>query len=404
MRTFSRPHVLGLLLLATATLLPACGDKPATNEGDTDLTRAVVAWHAEQVHASYVASRKAAGEMEKAITALLAEPTQDRLEAAREAWVDARKVYAPTEAFRFREGPIDHSRDGFEGLMNAWPMDEAYVDYVEGQPTAGLMANVEVLPEITAERLVALNEKDGEENVATGWHTIEFLLWGQDQSADGPGTRPVADFADGAGATATRRRTYLREATALLLTHLDRLVEAWAPGKADNHRHHFVENLEPREALRRIVTGIGTLTVDELRGERIFVAYDTRDPENEQSCFSDTTHHDHMGNLLGIHGIWFGTLVGEDGPGLDELVAAADPAVAKDVAARFESALEAMKALPVPFDSAIQAADGSAERTAILTVIESLDALGEALAKAGKALDLEVNFEGAAEAEEPANG
>ena len=49
-------------------------------------------------------------------------------------------------------------------------------------------------PEITAEALTAANEEGGETNISTGWHAIEFLLWGQDLSATGPGARPATDY------------------------------------------------------------------------------------------------------------------------------------------------------------------------------------------------------------------
>ena len=72
-----------------------------------------------------------------------------------------------------------------------------------------------------------LHEADGvESNVATGYHAIEFLLWGQDLNGhgDGAGNRPASDFATGAactGGNCDRRGAYLRAATELLVSHLD---------------------------------------------------------------------------------------------------------------------------------------------------------------------------------------
>ena len=125
--------------------------------------------------------------MDAAIDAFVAEPTDENLAAAKEAWLAARDEYGPTEAFRFYGGPIDDEETGVEGLVNAWPLDEAYIDYVDGDPEAGIVNNPEDYPEITADVLVEANEQGGEANVSTGWHAIEFLLWGQDLSADGPG-------------------------------------------------------------------------------------------------------------------------------------------------------------------------------------------------------------------------
>ena len=114
-------------------------------------------------------------------------PTDATLEAAKEAWLTARDDYGPTEAFRFYDGPIDNPDDGPEGQINAWPMDEAYVDYVEGDASAGIVNDTAGVPEITTDVIVAANEEGGETNISTGWHAVEFLLWGQDLSDDGPG-------------------------------------------------------------------------------------------------------------------------------------------------------------------------------------------------------------------------
>ena len=81
---------------------------------------------------------------------------------------DARDDYGPTEAFRFYDGPIDNPDDGPEGQINAWPMDEAYVDYVEGKPDGRDHQRHRRLPEITTDVIVAANEEGGETNISTG--------------------------------------------------------------------------------------------------------------------------------------------------------------------------------------------------------------------------------------------
>ena len=113
--------------------------------------------------------------------------------------------------------------------MNAWPLDEAYIDYVEGSPEAGIVNLPDDYPTIDADLLVSLNEQGGEANISTGWHAIEFLLWGQDLSTDGSGARPVEDYTT--APNADRRAAYLAVASDLLLTHLGQMVDAWAPGE-----------------------------------------------------------------------------------------------------------------------------------------------------------------------------
>ncbi len=259
--------------------------------------------------------------MDAAIDAFVADPTDETLEAAKQAWLAARDDYGLTEAFRFYGGPIDDEETGPEGLINAWPLDEAYVDYVEGDDTAGIVNDPDSYPTIDAELITSLNEEGGEANISTGWHAIEFLLWGQDLSADGAGARPVADYTE--AANADRRLTYLTVTSDLLLEHLSGLVEAWAPD-AENYRAEFVAQ-EPDEALVDIITGVGELTRGELAGERMNVAYEERSQEDEHSCFSDNTTTDLVANERGIEMVITGAYPGAaEGPGLMALFESAD--------------------------------------------------------------------------------
>src|SRR5262249_43610750 len=155
----------------------------------------------------------------------VADPNDETMAAAKQAWLDARDDYGLTEAFRFYGGPIDNEDNGPEGLLNAWPMDEAYVDYVEGDPNSGIINDPPTSPTIEADPLISLNESGGETNISTGWHAIEFLLWGQDLSEDGPGARPASDYVD--APNADRRAQYLTVTTDLLVSNLQSLVDAW---------------------------------------------------------------------------------------------------------------------------------------------------------------------------------
>ena len=182
--------------------------------------------YADLVYSSYDVSLISANNMRDAIASFIAAPSDATLEAARQAWLDARDDYGPTEAFRFYDGPIDNPTDGPEGRINAWPMDEAYIDYVDGNPEAGIINDVAGYPEITTDVLVEANENGGETNISTGWHAIEFLLWGQDLSADGAGNRPVSDYT--AAPNADRRAAYLTLATDLLIEDLTSVRDQWA--------------------------------------------------------------------------------------------------------------------------------------------------------------------------------
>ena len=213
-------------ILGTAIALTGCGGDDASVSQER---KAAVAEHyADIVYSSYGASIDSAAKMQASIERFLGDPTHARLTAARKAWVDARDDYIVTEPFRFYGGPIDDPKTGPEGLINAWPMDEVYVDYVRGDPDAGIVNDRSTYPKITAEVIVEANEQGGETNISSGWHAIEFLLWGQDRSPDGPGARPAKDYTS--APNAARRAAYLRLTTDRLLADLRSVHEPWAPG------------------------------------------------------------------------------------------------------------------------------------------------------------------------------
>src|SRR5439155_5439287 len=191
-----------------------------------------------------------------------------------EAWLAARVPYSQTEVCRFYDGPIDQ----LEGAVNAWPIDENYIDYVADNPEAGVINAVSTFPAVSRELILSLNEKEGKKNVSTGFHAIEFLLWGQDMSATGPGDRPWSDYASG-GRNADRRRQYLRIVTDLLVENLQTVAAAWTDGNRGNYRSEFLA-MDPDAALANILKGMGALSGPEVAGERMTVPYETKEQED----------------------------------------------------------------------------------------------------------------------------
>ena len=374
--------------LALAAFVAGCGGGAAERAA---LTRSVIENHAEIVHASYEDSLAGVRALRAAIHRFVDDPSPATLETAREAWLQAREPYGQTEAYRFYGGPIDDA-DGPETLINAWPLDEAYVDYVEGAPESGIINDPERYPSITRDLLVSLNEAGAEENVSTGFHAIEFLLWGQDHSPDGPGTRPHSDYLEGESPNAGRRAAYLRTAADLLVDNLETLVDAWAPGQPANYRAEFVAS-DPDAALHSILVGIGVLSKSELAGERMFTAYDNQDQEDEHSCFSDNTHRDTITNALGIANVFEGRYVRTDGsviegPGLDDLLLRVDAELAATLDLLIEDSLAKVRGIPVPFDRAI--VDPEA-RPLVLEAVFALQEQGDRIAEAGTRLGLTIN-------------
>lgn len=331
---------------AASTTAPAAA--PA-GQVDEAAAKAVVAHYADMVFAVYSDAESTAKTLQTAIDTFLANPNDETLKAARTAWIAARVPYLQSEVFRFGNTIIDD----WEGQVNAWPLDEGLIDYVDksyehalGNPgaNANIIANNEIqvgedkvdVKEITPEKLASLNELGGSEaNVATGYHAIEFLLWGQDLNGTGPGAgnRPASDYMTGDGATGghnERRRTYLRAVTQLLVSDLQEMVGNWKPNVEDNYRA-TLESEPATDGLRKMLFGMGSLSLGELAGERMKVSLEANSPEDEQDCFSDNTHYSHFYDARGIRNVYLGEYTRVDGTkltgaSLSSLVAKADPA------------------------------------------------------------------------------
>lgn len=380
--------MLNTLIASARVATLACMALLATpTQAAAPTSRAVLENYAELVGTAYADTVSSARELRDAVRAFVAAPSADGLAHARRAWLEAREWYGQTEAFRFYGGPIDGD-NGPEGLINAWPLDEAYIDGVDGNPAAGIINDRK--EKITAQRLAVLNERGGEENVATGWHAIEFLLWGQDRSDTGPGAREYTDYVDGQAPNADRRRIYLVTTTDMLVNELEGVARAWAP-KGKNYRARFVTSGE--QGIQRILTGLGTLSRGELAGERMEVAMDTQDQEDEHSCFSDNTHRDIVANARGILNVWEGRYRARDGrtvegASLKDLVAARNPGVANTVSTDIAASVGLAESIQAPFDREIVGNDDSPGRKRVQAVIDALKKQTDGLVEAARALGI----------------
>lgn len=313
-----------------------------------------------------------------AVDAFLAAPSDDTLKAARAAWVAARPAYLKTETFRFYDGPIEE----VEGAINAWPMNEAYIDYVEGKPDSGIVNDPKFNLDLGG--LEGANQKQDEADVTTGWHAIEFLLWGQDLSADGPGNRPYTDYVAGAGNN-DRRRAYLKLVTDDLAHKLGELEGAWQLQNSLGYAKKL-KAMPEREVVGRMVNGMAILAGFEFMSERLAVALDSGDQEDEHSCFSDTTKQDFVYDLAGIKQVWTGDNDAGQRAGLNDLVRSQDAALADRVDGLLADAETKVAALGDPWDQVLAKPKDSPERKAAEDVVVALQALGTGLKDAGSKL------------------
>lgn len=366
-------------------LLVSCSSGP-------DL-KPVIENYADIAHAGYQDALTDAENLQQAVNNFTESPSDSTLQAAKEAWLTSRETYGRTEAFRFYGGPID-DEDGPEAQLNAWPLDESYIDYVV-EPANGdmesegtnIINSPEEFPEINKEMIASLNEQGGETNVSSGYHAVEFLLWGQDLS-DGPGggERPYTDYVTGPEGTfehQERRAKYLNETAALIVDDLQMLVNEWRPND-NNYRAFFTSEEELENSLERILNGVGKLSKGELAGERMFVSLDLRSKEDEHSCFSDNTHRDIVANAIGIRSVLTGTYTqpnGEviSGPSVLDVIAERNQQLAEEIGGTLDASVEASREIQAPFDQEILDREG---RQRIMDTINILREQGDLIAEA----------------------
>lgn len=394
-------------LLLGAGLLFWTSCTPETIDPNADLKTNVVKNYCEIVYASYEDSYNKAVDLQTALNTLVATPTQTTFDAAKTAWVAAREPYGQTEAYRFYDGPIDDA-DGPEGALNAWPLDENYIDYTRdntgGIANTGIIHDLTNYPNITASILSGANEAGGEKNISIGYHAIEFLLWGQDYidvniNVGQGGNRSYTDYTT-AATNYVRRGEYVKACAQLLIDDLATLKAEWAVG--GTYRTYF-EGLSADEALTKILTGAGVLSKSELAGERMFTALEANAVDNpqedEHSCFADNTHRDIITNALGITNVLAGTyirttgvVVGDAQYSILTLLTKVDATKATDLTTKKVAATSKVAAIPTPFDKTVTEENVN-DNGPVLQAVTALQNQGDAIAEAATALGLTISTE-----------
>ncbi|MEQ3710417.1 MAG: imelysin family protein [Tateyamaria sp.] len=406
---------LGTALLAA---VPALADKAAVLDNYADIALA-----------KYADSLTTAQTLLVAVNDLTANPSAEALQTAKDAWLAARVPYQQTEVYRFGNAIVDD----WEGKVNAWPLDEGLIDYVDASyggatdeneyAVLNVVANSSFTlsgetvdaTEITPELLEgALHEADGvESNVATGYHAVEFLLWGQDLNGHGAGagSRPWTDYAMGdacTGGNCDRRGDYLTAATELLVSDLEWVVAQWQ----DDGDARTQLTADENAGISTILTGMGSLSYGETAGERMRLGVMLNDPEEEHSCFADNTHNDHFYNAVGIRNVYLGSYTRVDGSivsgeSLSSLVAAADPAVDAEMQAKLGTAVLEMLEMKVAaeaglaYDSMLERGNAEGEAL-IMGAVNALVDQTRSIERAVAALGVEeIAFEGSDSLDNP---
>jgi putative iron-regulated protein len=370
--------------ITSASLLIACGGGSGSGSGESSSSSAtainiekaqlVLNTNADIALATYTDSVETAKTLKAALITFKNDSTEENLTATKTAWLVAREPYGQTEVYRFRNSPVD-SLD-VEGDLNAWPLGEALIDYVNtgndgddfdndqiGVTEHGFGDDITAVIDVTNASSKAGNTNtiigntdivindtllakglaaEDEHDVISGYHAIEFLLWGQDLNNDAGttakndreeavkteavktatdpintfaagGQRPLTDFTT--DTHADRRHAYLEVVVNKLIADLKLVQAEWTKGSTTNYRAEFTtitNEADAKQKLTEILTGMGTLSEGELAGERMQIAFSSNSQEDEHSCFSDNTHRDIWLNAEGVSNSFYGSYAGYD--------------------------------------------------------------------------------------------
>lgn len=393
----SRNGLNGLLPVVLLCCVSACS---SDNDGDANeaLERAVVKTYAANLRAAYADSVADALDFQTTVTSFLDAPSEPSLAAARSAWLVSREHYMATEGARFYGGPIDQedeSGHSHEAFLNSWPLDEAYIDYTSDQhgvvdESSGIVNRPDLLDPISESGLEQLNAEGGDENISTGYHAVEFLLWGQALKPVGPGERPASDYSKrGPRQNAERRAAYLEIAVQGIVSNLTQVRDAWSEDAA--YRVQF--EAAPKASLAKMLTGLAKFSKGELGSQRIGAAYASKERHDQHDCFSSETLVDYERDARGIQAMYLGSYGKSDGPGLDELVRRKDPELDRDLQAKLQASVDAIAAIPKPFEDAIAGDDGTPGRRAIQRALDALTAQGDTFGLAAKVLGLSIQVD-----------
>jgi uncharacterized iron-regulated protein len=281
------------------------------------------------VISTYDLLRERATALREACEALEADPTEENLEAAREAWFAARIPWEQSEAWLF--GPVDFK--GHDPALDSWPVNRTDLDAV-----------LESDADLTEEFVRNLDP------TLKGFHTAEYLLFAFD--------------VDELGA---REFEYLISVVRDIESTAEELYADWTQGdepfgeimKGAGSNSVFPSQVS---ALEQIIEGM-SIILDEVANGKIAEPFDNQDVEAVESQFSFNSRQDFANDVRGALHAYTGDHpgLGLTGTGIDELVAESDPELAQRMEDEINDAIGAILTIPQPFRDAILDPDAADE-------------------------------------------
>lgn len=305
-------------------------------------------------------------DLQTAVDALVAQPTPANLEKAQAAWRDARRAYEISEGFLF--GPMDSL--GIDPMIDTWPLALSDLKKILA---SNYDLNVDFVRTLGSE--------------VQGFHAIEYILFGEGVVAN---TRDVRGIS-------AREFQYVSAATTLLVEQTDLLLTAWIshsdpedvnspayvqvisqPGA--NNAFYTSEEAVIEEFANGIV-GILTEASEAKLPDATGNSPEEANARLEESPFSWNSLNDYAANVDSIHNVYIGKFNGRGGPGLKDLVAAKNPALAEEVEAQILAARVKIYEIAGPenisFGQAIKTPAGRARIFAAIAELKKVQALFE---------------------------
>jgi putative iron-regulated protein len=291
--------------------------------------------------------------LKEAVSAFVKNPKAETHLLAKVSWMRARLPFLQSEFSRViaESGKVGSD---ISNRLNGWPIDPGHIDYTCLMAGGNIISSKEKYPAITSELLRSMNLKAGESDFTTGYHVIEFLLWGEDLDKESSGKRSFKDYDKNNSELAKRRADYLLACCELLIQDLKDLVFEWDTESKNNLRSSL-ESMPSDQAITKIL-GMVSFLADDLAKSQIGSIISKGATFKEQSTFSDTTHFDFLHTVAGISNLAAGAYVGLDGKlqilglGLIGLAEQIPNSRADKIRSLINNAMKSAQAFKGPFD------------------------------------------------------
>lgn len=313
-----------VLSISTASMFfIACDDKSTGPEDGYDFTTILTNVSEKVITATYDDLHEKGETLLAAVNTLEAEQTESNLDAARTAWRECRSPWEQSEGFLF--GPV--STEGIDPAIDSWPVNTVDLDAV-----------------LASSAVLTKDYIDGLEGTLKGFHTIEYLLFGED------GNKTVGEIT-------AREFEYLIAVSESLDGALHTLFESWSPA-----HENFAANISnaggsgsiyvsEKSAMQELINGMIGIA-DEVANGKINDPLSAGDVTLEESRFSANSKTDFQDNIRSIENLFEGKYF-EDNQGIADYVASVDAELEQQVRDAIQFAIDEIGNIPGTFTEAI---------------------------------------------------